>query len=759
MVLSITQKFVFTLIFLLFLSSGTIYFVATSNYSRILTETLTQNISEAQANFEAITKAKQEEYIYVAQIGAQYQGLADAVANKNIPRLTEMVQRIMTQTGATLLTITDANGDVLLRGHAERKNDNISKQESIIQALQGVSTSGLVVGAEVVSSMRASSPIIHGDEIIGTFSIGQALTTPQYLDWLSQLLNVRVTFFKNDTRLMTTIQNEQGARIVGTRLNNALIENEVLNKGNLYLGESTILNEQYLAAYWPARTYSGHIIGMWFIGLPVTDALHAESVAHTRTLLVTSIAFCLILFASVFIGLRFTAPIKALVRYASSVAKNEKQPPLNIKSNDEFGLLATTLQGMVEKLTEQSHWYNAVLNALPINVSVTDMDRNWIFVNESAMKGTGKQLDDIIGLPCHSRGGNLCNTPDCGITRLEQGQSEAINIMPNGTVMQMRLSYLLDRKEKKIGHVEVGLDITEQTRIKKEAEIATENVRHALVQQIESVLLRLDRAAQELFESVKTTEGVAHTTANNMLNATTAINEMNQTIQDVAQNASRAALDASETQTHAQDGYHIMQHIVSEILGVQTSSDSLKEDMEKLSQHANNIGTILNIIRDIADQTNLLALNAAIEAARAGEAGRGFAVVADEVRKLAEKSMDATKEVESAILVIQNRTIESSKAMDTTANAIQNATDKVKNAGNTLSNIVQLSVSTADGASVIATAAEEQAATTANISQTVSESNQLVQHLAASMETASQTVQEVSEQASTLREILANMKS
>ena len=167
--------------------------------------------------------------------------------------------------------------------------------------------------------------------------------------------------------------------------------------------------------------------------------------------------------------------------------------------------------------------------------------------------------------------------------------------------------------------------------------------------ELEGVVEVITSASEELSAQIEESSRGSEEQSHRVSETATAMEEMNATVLEVAKNAFQAAETADKAKHKAEEGSSIVKQAISGIAGVQRQALDMKTDMTTLGQQAQGIGQIMSVISDIADQTNLLALNAAIEAARAGEAGRGFAVVADEVRKLAEKTMTATKEVGDAI--------------------------------------------------------------------------------------------------------------
>ena len=293
----------------------------------------------------------------------------------------------------------------------------------------------------------------------------------------------------------------------------------------------------------------------------------------------------------------------------------------------------------------------------------------------------------------------------------------------------------------------------------RRAESAKRDGMLAAANQLEGMVEIISSASTQLSAQIEQSDRGASESAQRLQEAATAMNEMNATVQEVARNAGSASTASSDTKQKAEAGEHVVQQVVQSIGEVQQVSLQLKDDMAQLNERAQDINRIMGVISDIADQTNLLALNAAIEAARAGEAGRGFAVVADEVRKLAEKTMTSTLDVSNAIRAIQESTDKSMGAVDNAVARISEATELANQSGAALEEIVATVEATSDQVQAIAAASEEQSAASEEINRSIIEVNDMSRLTAEAMAEATQAVSDLANQAHKLTDLIQEMKN
>ncbi|MDR3175655.1 MAG: methyl-accepting chemotaxis protein [Desulfovibrio sp.] len=397
--------------------------------------------------------------------------------------------------------------------------------------------------------------------------------------------------------------------------------------------------------------------------------------------------------------------------------------------------------------------YLKIIDNIPSPVLMMSKDTKAEYLNNKAREVAGS---DYKGKFCKQ----LFNRDDDGTsvdalrkaieTRLPaSGETQA---HPQGKVMDISYTAIpmLDRD----GAVSSILQlVTDLTSIKE-----TQRTIQHVANQAATIANRVAAASEELSAQVEEVSRGAEMQRERVESTASAMNEMNSTVLEVARNAGQASEQSENTRHKAEGGAELVNKVVRSINNVNAVATALQENMQELGSKAESIGGVMNVISDIADQTNLLALNAAIEAARAGEAGRGFAVVADEVRKLAEKTMSATQEVGGSITAIQQAARKNIEEVGTAAKSVSEATDLANSSGAALKEIVDLAASNSAVVTSIATAAEEQSATSEEINRAIEEINRVVGDTTQGMVQSSAAVQELSQMAQELRAVMDKLK-
>ncbi|WP_428562515.1 MAG: methyl-accepting chemotaxis protein [Solidesulfovibrio sp. DCME] len=369
-----------------------------------------------------------------------------------------------------------------------------------------------------------------------------------------------------------------------------------------------------------------------------------------------------------------------------------------------------------------------------------------------------RPIDTLVAAASRIAGGDLD-------TRLDAGRKDEIG------VLQQALATMVANLRTKIGEAEekgrqAEKETQKATEAMAEAQAAREQAERAKQEgmllaatRLEDIVVAVTAASEDIAGQIGQSSQGSEEQAHRVTETAAAMEQMNATVLEVAQNASQAADTADSARHKANEGSAVVARVVAGIENVQKKALALRDDMAELGRRAEGIGAVLGVISDIADQTNLLALNAAIEAARAGEAGRGFAVVADEVRKLAEKTMTATKEVGEAVTGIQQGARRNIENVGQAAAGIDEATSLASSSGEALAAIVSLVDATTDQVRAIATAAEEQSATTEEINRNIMDISRISSETAEALRHSSQALSGLTEQTRMLRELIDEMQA
>ncbi|WP_412459438.1 methyl-accepting chemotaxis protein [Pseudomonas coronafaciens] len=271
-----------------------------------------------------------------------------------------------------------------------------------------------------------------------------------------------------------------------------------------------------------------------------------------------------------------------------------------------------------------------------------------------------------------------------------------------------------------------------------------------MAQQISDVIREIGSATAQVATAAEQSSAVALQTSQNVAQqrqgtdqVATAISQMSSTVKDVARSTTDASEMSQRVNASTMQGKAEIENTISLIQGLSLQAQQTSQIIGELKGESNSISSVLDVIRGVADQTNLLALNAAIEAARAGEQGRGFAVVADEVRNLAKKTQDSTVSIQQMIANLQSGSERAAASMQETLGKAQEGASNVVRAGELLEEIAEGIASISDRNIQVASAAEEQSLVAEEIHRNVHDINTLVIQVSAGAEQTAVTSREL----------------
>ncbi len=428
---------------------------------------------------------------------------------------------------------------------------------------------------------------------------------------------------------------------------------------------------------------------------------------HSRIILVISggTTAALILVALIVASV-VSRPIIRLESAAKRFSSGEAEVHVDVDSEDELGTLAETFNAMTASISNSMAAVKQKNDQAELAAHEADESRELI---EEQRAYLSEKVDEMLAAMNHFAGGNLD-------VFLEVDKKDDIGKLYdgfNGAVANIRTV---------IGKVQEAADAVAS-------------------------------AGVEISASTDQIAAGAHNQSERIMEIASAIEEMTATIMDTSRNAAIAADTSENASNRAKRGAEIVTETRNGMENIVQLTRNTGQVVGSLATRSRQIGKITQVIDDIADQTNLLALNAAIEAARAGEQGRGFAVVADEVRKLAERTTKATKEIAETIEAIQEEANEANRSMEVASQAVSDGMRLTEEVEKALNDILAGSSAVVDIIAQVAAASEEQHITSSSISENVENISSVTQQSAAGTQEIARTAEDLSRLTENLQDV------
>ena len=538
----------------------------------------------------------------------------------------------------------------------------------------------------------------------------------------------------------------------------------------------------------------------WIIGSGIYLDDVEEEIASLKwklTLIIIIISAIVIL-TGFYISKLLTEPVLKLSSASKEIVNGNYDVTVEKGNEDELGELSASFNSMVEKIQMQIGY----LENLPTPVMLIDTEFNVQYMNKYGANLLGETQEKLYEQKCYDLfKTDHCNTDECRCKQaMEMNEVRAGETTSHAAEEDIHITYtgsaIKDRSGKIVGALEYIANITEikdlqnylnrssvcmmeamesfsqgdltiQVDCEKKGDDISRlfesfntsvNSVNDMITRVSEAIEATSSASSEISSSTEQMAAGAQEQSSQTHEVASAIEQMSKTIIETAQSSNEAASASKEAQDETKNGAGKITETKEGMEKIVTATKETGKIIKELTGKTDQIGEITQVIDDIADQTNLLALNAAIEAARAGEQGRGFAVVADEVRKLAERTTKATKEIAETIKAIQIDVKEADTSMSLADEAVLNGMALTEEVANVFNLISDKSGDVSQSILQVASASEEQSVTAEEISKNIEGITNVTNESAAAIQQVASTAEDLNRLTHNLNDLITQFK-